>query len=137
MAVPQVKQEKVDAPEEWTAGTTFLTSSTLQPGFPSKVRAVMGILQVPYRWSVNESVVSRDGHWGQGGGCTVGLASVSSRCLLLHRQLILPAGPPSTSDWRSLRSGKGSQAESDLCLRDESPQASPVLTTALPHSPRQ
>lgn len=36
MAVPQVKQEKVDAPEEWTAGTTFLTSSTLQPGFPSK-----------------------------------------------------------------------------------------------------
>ncbi|KAL1773873.1 methyl-CpG-binding domain protein 1 isoform X2 [Sigmodon hispidus] len=36
VALPQVKQEKTDAPEEWTAGTTFLTFSTLQPGCPSK-----------------------------------------------------------------------------------------------------
>uniref|UniRef100_A0A8C6QVF3 Methyl-CpG-binding domain protein 1 n=1 Tax=Nannospalax galili TaxID=1026970 RepID=A0A8C6QVF3_NANGA len=36
VALPQVKQEKVDAPEEWTAGTAVLTSSTLQPDFPSK-----------------------------------------------------------------------------------------------------
>ncbi|XP_036060333.1 methyl-CpG-binding domain protein 1 isoform X10 [Onychomys torridus] len=36
VAMPQVKQEKTDAPEEWTAGTAFLTSSTLQPGYPSK-----------------------------------------------------------------------------------------------------
>lgn len=43
VALPQVKQEKADAPEEWTAVTTFLTSSTVQPGFLSKVRAVMGV----------------------------------------------------------------------------------------------
>lgn len=36
VALPQVKQEKADAPEEWTAVTTFLTSSTVQSGFPSK-----------------------------------------------------------------------------------------------------
>ncbi|XP_051019606.1 methyl-CpG-binding domain protein 1 [Acomys russatus] len=36
VAFPQVKQEKVDVPEEWTAGTAFLTPPTLQPGFPSK-----------------------------------------------------------------------------------------------------
>ncbi|XP_059102273.1 methyl-CpG-binding domain protein 1 isoform X4 [Peromyscus eremicus] len=36
VAMPQVKQEKTDAPEEWTAGTAFLTSSALQPGYPSK-----------------------------------------------------------------------------------------------------
>lgn len=36
VALPQVKQEKADAPEEWTAVTTFLTSSTVQPGFLSK-----------------------------------------------------------------------------------------------------
>nr|AAH69837.1 Mbd1 protein [Mus musculus] len=36
VALPQVKQETADAPEEWTAVTTFLTSSTLQSGFPSK-----------------------------------------------------------------------------------------------------
>ncbi|XP_052598476.1 methyl-CpG-binding domain protein 1 isoform X5 [Peromyscus californicus insignis] len=35
VAMPQVKQEKTDAPEEWTAGTAFLTSA-LQPGYPSK-----------------------------------------------------------------------------------------------------
>ncbi|XP_041495094.1 methyl-CpG-binding domain protein 1 isoform X11 [Microtus oregoni] len=31
-----VKQEKVDAPEEWTAGTAFPTSPTLQSGCPGK-----------------------------------------------------------------------------------------------------
>nr|XP_034373680.1 methyl-CpG-binding domain protein 1 isoform X9 [Arvicanthis niloticus] len=36
VALPQVKQEKADAPQEWTAATV-LTSSTLQSGFPSKV----------------------------------------------------------------------------------------------------
>ncbi|XP_028632577.1 methyl-CpG-binding domain protein 1 isoform X2 [Grammomys surdaster] len=36
VALPQVKQEKADAPQEWTAVTTILTSSTLQSGFPSK-----------------------------------------------------------------------------------------------------
>nr|XP_048274926.1 methyl-CpG-binding domain protein 1 isoform X19 [Myodes glareolus] len=36
VTLPQVKQEKADAPEEWTAGTAFLTSPTLQPGCPSK-----------------------------------------------------------------------------------------------------
>ncbi|XP_075824430.1 methyl-CpG-binding domain protein 1 isoform X27 [Microtus pennsylvanicus] len=38
VTLPQVKQEKVDAPEEWTAGTAFLTSPTLQSGCPGKVR---------------------------------------------------------------------------------------------------
>ncbi|XP_021496460.1 methyl-CpG-binding domain protein 1 isoform X21 [Meriones unguiculatus] len=37
MALPQVKQEKADAAEEWTADTTFLPSSTVQPGFSRKV----------------------------------------------------------------------------------------------------
>ncbi|XP_051057184.1 methyl-CpG-binding domain protein 1 isoform X6 [Phodopus roborovskii] len=37
VALPQVKQEKADAPEEWAAGTAFLTPSTMQPGCPSKV----------------------------------------------------------------------------------------------------
>ncbi|XP_055478847.1 methyl-CpG-binding domain protein 1 isoform X12 [Psammomys obesus] len=37
MALPQVKQEKTDAAEEWTADTTFLPSSTVQPGFSRKV----------------------------------------------------------------------------------------------------
>ncbi|XP_057644917.1 methyl-CpG-binding domain protein 1 isoform X19 [Chionomys nivalis] len=36
VTLPQVKQEKADAPEEWTAGTAFLTSPTLQPGCPNK-----------------------------------------------------------------------------------------------------
>ncbi|XP_075824429.1 methyl-CpG-binding domain protein 1 isoform X26 [Microtus pennsylvanicus] len=36
VTLPQVKQEKVDAPEEWTAGTAFLTSPTLQSGCPGK-----------------------------------------------------------------------------------------------------
>ncbi|KAL6083327.1 hypothetical protein STEG23_024175 [Scotinomys teguina] len=36
VAMPQVKQEKMDAPEEWTAGTAFLTSSTVQDGCPGK-----------------------------------------------------------------------------------------------------
>lgn len=36
VTLPQVKQEKADAPEEWTAVTTFLTSSTLQSGFAGK-----------------------------------------------------------------------------------------------------
>lgn len=36
VALPQVKQEKADAPDEWTAVTTFLTSSTLQSGFAGK-----------------------------------------------------------------------------------------------------
>ncbi|XP_015858466.1 methyl-CpG-binding domain protein 1 isoform X13 [Peromyscus maniculatus bairdii] len=35
VAMPQVKQEKTDAPEEWTSGTGFPTSA-LQPGYPSK-----------------------------------------------------------------------------------------------------
>lgn len=60
VALPQVKQETADAPEEWTAVTTFLTSSTLQSGFPSKVWAVMGVLLVPHRWSVNKRIVSHD-----------------------------------------------------------------------------
>ncbi|XP_029327854.1 methyl-CpG-binding domain protein 1 isoform X3 [Mus caroli] len=58
VALPQVKQETADAPEEWTAVTTFLTSSTLQSGFPSKVWAVIGVLLVPHRWSVNKRIVS-------------------------------------------------------------------------------
>ncbi|XP_041495090.1 methyl-CpG-binding domain protein 1 isoform X7 [Microtus oregoni] len=36
VTLPQVKQEKVDAPEEWTAGTAFPTSPTLQSGCPGK-----------------------------------------------------------------------------------------------------
>ncbi|XP_010620009.1 methyl-CpG-binding domain protein 1 isoform X5 [Fukomys damarensis] len=36
VALPQVKQEKADAHEEWTPGTAVLTSPTLQPGCPSK-----------------------------------------------------------------------------------------------------
>ncbi|XP_047381952.1 methyl-CpG-binding domain protein 1 isoform X8 [Sciurus carolinensis] len=36
VALPQVKQEKADAQEEWTPDTTVLTSPTLQPGCPSK-----------------------------------------------------------------------------------------------------
>lgn len=60
VTLPQVKQEKADAPEEWTAVTTFLTSSTLQSGFAGKVRAVMGVLLVPHKWSVNKRIVSHD-----------------------------------------------------------------------------
>uniref|UniRef100_A0A8D2DL56 Methyl-CpG-binding domain protein 1 n=1 Tax=Sciurus vulgaris TaxID=55149 RepID=A0A8D2DL56_SCIVU len=36
VALPQVKQEKADAQEEWTPDTTVPTSPTLQPGCPSK-----------------------------------------------------------------------------------------------------
>ncbi|XP_004623704.1 methyl-CpG-binding domain protein 1 isoform X18 [Octodon degus] len=36
VALPQVKQEKADAHEEWTPGTAVLTSPTLQPDCPSK-----------------------------------------------------------------------------------------------------
>ncbi|XP_074196091.1 methyl-CpG-binding domain protein 1 isoform X35 [Rhinolophus sinicus] len=36
VALPQVKQEKVDAQEEWTPGTAILTSPVLLPGCPSK-----------------------------------------------------------------------------------------------------
>lgn len=36
VTLPQVKQEKADAPEEWAADTAFLTSPTSQPGCPSK-----------------------------------------------------------------------------------------------------
>ncbi|XP_021092278.1 methyl-CpG-binding domain protein 1 isoform X15 [Heterocephalus glaber] len=36
VALPQVKQEKADAHEEWTPGTAVLTSPTLRPGCPSK-----------------------------------------------------------------------------------------------------
>lgn len=39
VAAPQVKQEKADAPEEWTAVTALLTPS--QSGFPSKVWPAM------------------------------------------------------------------------------------------------
>ncbi|XP_062057647.1 methyl-CpG-binding domain protein 1 isoform X8 [Lepus europaeus] len=35
-AVLQVKQEKVDAQEEWTPGTAVVTSPIMQPGCPSK-----------------------------------------------------------------------------------------------------
>ncbi|KAM4841375.1 methyl-CpG-binding domain protein 1 isoform 2-T2 [Thomomys bottae] len=36
VALPQVKQEKTDTQEEWTPGTTILTSPALQPSCPSK-----------------------------------------------------------------------------------------------------
>nr|XP_012625330.1 methyl-CpG-binding domain protein 1 isoform X19 [Microcebus murinus]XP_012625331.1 methyl-CpG-binding domain protein 1 isoform X19 [Microcebus murinus] len=36
VALPQVKQEKADAQEEWTPGTATLTSSVLVPGCPNK-----------------------------------------------------------------------------------------------------
>ncbi|XP_019483093.1 PREDICTED: methyl-CpG-binding domain protein 1 isoform X3 [Hipposideros armiger] len=36
VALPQVKQEKVDAQEDWTPGTAILTSPVLLPGCPSK-----------------------------------------------------------------------------------------------------
>ncbi|KAM5136261.1 methyl-CpG-binding domain protein 1-like isoform 6-T6 [Callospermophilus lateralis] len=36
VALPQVKQEKADAQEEWTSDIAVLTSPTLQPGCPSK-----------------------------------------------------------------------------------------------------
>ncbi|XP_058533101.1 methyl-CpG-binding domain protein 1 isoform X4 [Ochotona princeps] len=36
VALTQVKQEKVDAQEEWTPGTAVLTSPIVQPGCPSK-----------------------------------------------------------------------------------------------------
>ncbi|XP_069324476.1 methyl-CpG-binding domain protein 1 isoform X4 [Eulemur rufifrons] len=36
VALPQVKQEKADAQEEWTRGTAILTSPVLVPGCPSK-----------------------------------------------------------------------------------------------------
>lgn len=47
VALPQVKQEKADAQEEWTPDTSVLSSPTLQPGCPSKVGAVMGVFLVP------------------------------------------------------------------------------------------
>lgn len=47
VALPQVKQEKADAHEEWTPGTAVLTSPTLQPDCPSKVGAVIDVLLVP------------------------------------------------------------------------------------------
>ncbi|XP_015451185.1 methyl-CpG-binding domain protein 1 isoform X5 [Pteropus alecto] len=37
VALPQVKQEKADAQEDWTPGTAILTSPVLLPGCPSKV----------------------------------------------------------------------------------------------------
>ncbi|XP_058413080.1 methyl-CpG-binding domain protein 1 isoform X12 [Diceros bicornis minor] len=36
VALPQVKQEKADAQEDWTPGTAVLTSPVLLPGCPSK-----------------------------------------------------------------------------------------------------
>lgn len=36
VALPQVKQEKVDAQEDWTPGTAILTSPVLLSGCPSK-----------------------------------------------------------------------------------------------------
>ncbi|XP_021570221.1 methyl-CpG-binding domain protein 1 isoform X5 [Carlito syrichta] len=36
VALPQVKQEKADAQEDWTPGTAVLTSPVLVPGCPSK-----------------------------------------------------------------------------------------------------
>uniref|UniRef100_A0A8C9A946 Methyl-CpG-binding domain protein 1 n=1 Tax=Prolemur simus TaxID=1328070 RepID=A0A8C9A946_PROSS len=36
VALPQVKQEKADAQEEWTRGTAILTSPVVVPGCPSK-----------------------------------------------------------------------------------------------------
>lgn len=68
VTLPQVKQEKADAPEEWTAGTAFLTSSTLQPGCPSNVEEVMSVLWVPYKWSVTRIIVSHDGGTGNSDG---------------------------------------------------------------------
>ncbi|ERE83982.1 histone-lysine N-methyltransferase MLL [Cricetulus griseus] len=49
VTLPQVKQEKADAPEEWTAGTAFLTSSTLQPGCPSNVEEAVDPDLVPVK----------------------------------------------------------------------------------------
>lgn len=37
VVLPQVKQEKADAQEDWTPGTAILTSPVLLPGCPSKV----------------------------------------------------------------------------------------------------
>lgn len=78
VTLPQVKQEKADAPEEWTAGTAFLTSPTLQSGCPSKVREVMGA----HRWPVSEVIESCGGGAAGGDGAhSVELSSMSSRHL--------------------------------------------------------
>ncbi|XP_040597528.1 methyl-CpG-binding domain protein 1 isoform X2 [Mesocricetus auratus] len=49
VTLPQVKQEKADAPEEWAADTAFLTSPTSQPGCPSKVREAVHTDLVPVK----------------------------------------------------------------------------------------
>lgn len=54
VALPQVKQEKADAQEDWTPGTAVLTSPVLRPGCPSKVGVGDG-------WSVSRVMVSHDG----------------------------------------------------------------------------
>lgn len=54
VALPQVKQEKADAQEDWTPGTAILTSPVLLPGCPSKVGVSGG-------WSVSRVTVSHDG----------------------------------------------------------------------------
>ena len=54
VALPQVKQEKADAQEDWTPGTAILTSPVLLPGCPSKVGVSDG-------WSVSRVMVSHDG----------------------------------------------------------------------------
>lgn len=74
--MPQVKQEKTDAPEEWTSGTGFPTSA-LQPGYPSKVSEAVGVLALPYRSSVNKTIVS-------GGSGTVNSDGVLMRTVLLN-----------------------------------------------------
>lgn len=50
VALPQVKQEKVDAQEDWTPGTAILTSPVLLSGCPSKVGVSDG-------WSVSRMMV--------------------------------------------------------------------------------
>ena len=54
VALPQVKQEKADAQEDWTPGTAILTSPVLLPGCPSKVWVSDG-------WSVSRVMGSHDG----------------------------------------------------------------------------
>lgn len=54
VALPQVKQEKADAQEDWTPGTAILTSPVLLPGCPSKVGVSDG-------WSVSRVMGSHDG----------------------------------------------------------------------------
>lgn len=74
VALPQVKQEKADAQEDWTPGTAILTSPVLLPGCPSKVGVSDG-------WSVSRVMGSRDGD---------SLSTVIGMLMTASHRIILP-----------------------------------------------